>query len=147
MEDRRARMSDDDKLNMNEANLKNYIGTNIDHKHPSEVYGYGVPGLGMSYDRKQLRGCIDRNLYFTKTLSTNAQAQHQGDQLIEAQRRTNPAVSAAGLSSLCEVWTRPVRVREVVVLHRLARLLPGFVRVDRSEGPGAGRRLVVSAVD
>ena len=99
MEDRRARMSDEDKLNMNEANLKNYIGTNIDDKHPSEVYGDGVPGLGMIHDRKQQRGCIYRNLYFTKTLSTNTQAQHQGDQLIEAQRRTNPAASAAGLSS------------------------------------------------
>ena len=64
-------MKDDDKLNNNEANLNNYIGTNIDYKHPSEVYGYGVPGLGMSYDRKRQLNFIDKNLDFTKTLSNN----------------------------------------------------------------------------
>ncbi len=94
MEDRRARMSDEDKLNMNEANLNNYIGTNIDYKHPSEVYGYGVPGLGMSHDRKQQLGYIDRNLDFTKTLSTKAQAQQPGDQPADPQRRTNPVAQS-----------------------------------------------------
>lgn len=74
MEERRLRMADEDKLNMNEANINNYIGTNVDYKHPSEIYGYGVPGLGMSFERKRQLGMIDRNLDFTKTLNSQNEA-------------------------------------------------------------------------
>lgn len=62
IDEKRRRQLNEDKMNINEANLNNYMGTNIDYEKPSEVYGTSVPGLGMSHERKRQLNMIDKNL-------------------------------------------------------------------------------------